>query len=303
MTRLSQWILLGVLLLLAGCQVLPESTAPDSGEDEEASILFEIGRVLPGEYSTAVIRQQDGETGGVPLRLSVRIEPGGQADQVEFQLIQQQGSGPARYFRLGFDSTQDSPGLVGFFAPSDALGQVQRSCALSVSVRSDGFTAWTDPGECRFGEATGLLKEIDFDGRRLMIGDRLVRLDDTASRGTDQIHTFYPVHVYAGWAGKRAEGQWLRAERFRIHSAGGALALVDAAGMSLGVSIQLTPYRLSVEEAPLLRLQAYDSESGEVIAESWSDPGARTLGLALPDLQVGLQRTAPGTIARRPAPD
>ncbi|MEE4329501.1 MAG: hypothetical protein V2J10_01440 [Wenzhouxiangella sp.] len=301
MTRLSRWTLLGFLLLLSGCQALPESTAPDPGEDEDASILFEIGRVLPGEYSTAVLRQ-DGATGGDPLRLSVLIEPGGQADRVQFRLIQQQGSGPARYFRLGFDAMPDSPGLAGFFAPSDASGQIQRSCALRVSVRSDGFTAWTDPGECRFGEETGLLKEIDFDGRRLMIGDRLVRLDDAASRGTDQVHTFYPVHVYAGWAGKRAEGDWLRAERFRIHSAGGALALVDAAGMSLGVSLQLTPYRLSVEEAPLLRLQAYDSESGEVIAESWSDPGTRTLGLAVPDLQVGLQRTAPGTTATRPTP-
>jgi hypothetical protein len=33
-----------------------------------------------------------------------------------------------------------------------------------------------------------------------------------------------------------------------------------------------------------------DLDSGEILGESWSDPEADQLGIALPDLQVGLER-------------
>lgn len=279
----------GLALLLAGCSGLPVADAPTPGEDRDAAILSEIARVLPGDYSTAVSRDQP-EAGVSPLWLSVARERADGPGQVQFELVQRQGDRPPRFFRLGLRSNSDLPGLDGVFAPTDPSGQTQRSCSLRISVGSEGFNGRTDPAECRFGEDNGLLKEIAFDGRQLVIGDRLVRLSDGQSRGPDQIHTFYPVHVYTGWAGKLAGAEWHRAEEFRIHSGGDALALVDAAGMALGVSVDLARYVVAGEDTPILRLRAFDSDSGAILAESWADSTARALGVALPDLQVGLER-------------
>lgn len=287
---MMKWAIIGALACLGGCTALPEPTpTPTPNDDRNAAVLFEIGRVLPGEYSTADALRED-EAGGDLLRLGIRLEPGMEPGERLFSLVQRQGDGPERFFRLGIESSPGSRGLSGFFAPSDRSGRMGRSCALDISLRSDGFTALTDPTECRFGDDSGLLKEIAFDGRRLVIGDRLVSLTDGQALAPDQVHTFFPIDGYTGWAGKRQEASWLRAEPFSIHSGGDALNLVDAGGMPLGVSIQLTLYRVAGQARPLLRLRAFDSESGRIKAESWADPGARRLGLALPDLQIGLER-------------
>jgi hypothetical protein len=281
--------IIGTLALLAGCAGLPEASDSTPGDDRDAAVLAEIGRALPGDYSSAASREQH-EDGGRPLWLSIRRVSATEPARIVFELEQRRGEDPARFFRLGLSPNPDSPGLDGFFAPTDRSGRIQRSCALSISIHSRGFNGLTNPSECRFGEDTGLLKEIAFDGRRLIIGDRLVQLSDGRSRGEDQVLTLYPVHVYSGWAGTRAGEDWHRAEAFRIHSGGDALALIDAAGMPIGVSVELARYTVAGDDTPLLRLRAFDSDSGQILAESWADPSARRLGVALPDFQVGLER-------------
>lgn len=288
-----RWLLLGILAFVTGCAGVRPVAEPTPNAERNAAILAEIARALPGDYRTAASRQQR-ETGDEPLWLSVRREAAGDPAQVVFTLAQRQGEGRERLFRLGLASRSDSEELTGFFAPTEPSGRVQRSCALTISIRSDGFSGVTDPATCRFGGETGLLKEIAFDGRQLVIGDRLVRLPDGQVRGPDQVHAFFRVHAYSGWAGIRAGEDWLRADVFQLHGGGDVLALQDAAGMPLGVSVELTRYIVSAGESPLLRLRAFDSETGEVLAESWADSDARSLGLALPDFQIGLERSNGG---------
>lgn len=272
------------LLLLAAC-----ATSGPSGP-ELPSALARIEATLPGRYVSV--------TGdGAPAQsLTIESRSGTDPATLDFEMRQRGDDGGTRRFGLKIGSGSGPNRFDGEFAPLDSVGNAVRSCAMRFHVRDEGLIGETDPAECRFGEgdeATGLLKEIAFDGRRLVIGERLVDPQDGSGRKRDEILTFLPAPDYSGWLGVRdGHGEDWRVARELALAPGEAAEPLDAAEMTLGVRLDLNYYRMERdEEAILMRLTVTDSDSGELIGEAWAAPGSPSIGLALPELQVGLDRT------------
>lgn len=282
--RIDGRALLGLVAvaLSSGCAVTPEPPPIDPGPGPDA-----VAQLLTGRY----VGRSPG-AGGPPVQLTVRRQspPGSVPAQVE--LIQQSGDTDARRFVVSVQRGPLPTQLAGVFAPVDAAGTALGTCPLSGAVRDQGVVLTTAAASCRFGSGAsevGLVKEIAHDGRRLVIGDRVVGVDGPVAGG-EQVLEFLPVHRYTGWAGRRdvVDGPWRRAEDLAVASDGRAVGLNDAGGMPLGVEIELAPYWPERESAVLLRLRAFDAASGALIGQAWADPGATRLGLAVGDLQVGL---------------
>jgi hypothetical protein len=273
-------------LMLSACTSTPER--PDNQPLGLNPLLAELANALPGRYAS--LASGDGENEDA-LSLRVERESLLDPDRVAFMLTQSQPGQADRRFLLGLEPTVEQGRFEGRFAPIGRSGEISRHCRMSFQLREDGFSGQTQAEECRFGEgdqATGLIKEIAFDGRQLVIGDRLVQLPAGSAAAPDQVHAFFRVRHFDGWAGRLEGGDWRRASSYSLSSDGGYVEPTDAAGMSLGVGLELHRHRLP--QGHILRLSAIDLESGVVIAESWADPDAEALGLALPDLQVGINR-------------
>lgn len=277
------------LLALAGCATIAERS--DEKDTASLHLIAELHRTLPGDYATALSRQQ--RLNSIePLLLNVRAEPSFDPGELVLVLAQRQGDGPLRSFVLTVSVSDTPDRLDGAFAPLDERGQPRRDCAMEFRVRADGFSGQTDPQSCRFGDgeqATGLIKEIAFDGDQLVIGDRLVRLADGMPAAADQIHSFFRVRYFSGWAGRLEGDRWRLAKAFELHSGDGYIEPVDAAGMSLGLGVELARHEPGSERRQILRLSLIDLDSGEILAQSWADPEAESLGIALPDVQIGLE--------------
>lgn len=280
----GRWAPIGLLaLILAGCAAAPEtSTAPD----RPAPVLQQIATRLPGQYVS--IRDEDRAIQTMSIERRAASESGG----VAFSLIQSDADGAnERRFGLSLRSGKLENRLDGRYALLGPQGEVRRSCQMKFHVTERGLVGETDPASCRFGEgaeAVGLLKEIAFDGRGIRIGDRLMDPESGEPRGKDQVIRFFPAREFSGWLGIREGDEWRVARDFSLRP-GVAIEPLDAADMSLGFSIELNYYRMEREtEDTLLRLTVTDSESGETVAESWTEPGSQNIGVALPDLQVGL---------------
>lgn len=276
---------LSVILLLGGCAVAPES---ERNENRTPAVLDQLAATMPGHYTTVTESDADQALG-----LEVELAPGESNDELKLQMVQYSEGDEPRRFALSIVATGESDRLGGSFAPLSGDRETGRHCEMVFRVNDRGLAGETDPGQCRFGEPgneTGLLKEIAFDGRQLVIGDRLVDLETGESAAPDRIHAFYRVRTLSGWAGVREGESWRIARDLELDSAAGTIEPVDAAGMGLGIRIGLSYYRMERGESRvMLRLSVTDSESGELIGESWADPDSRTIGLALPDLQVGLE--------------
>jgi hypothetical protein len=283
--------MMATALLITGCATGPERS--ESTWPANTHSLREISATLPGDYSTSLTREQR-LNGHDPLVLNVRREALIDQDRIAFTLTQRRGNEPPRAFLLGLEPGSVENELTGLFAPLDESGQTRRQCTMLFTVRSDGFSGQSDPESCRFGEgdqATGLLKEIAFDGSQLVIGDRLVRLPGGETVAEDQVHAFFRVRHFSGWGGRMENGDWRLARDFDLHSAAGYIEPLDAAGMSLGFGLELSRHTLSAAGQHILRLTLTDLENGEILAQSWADPEAESIGIALPDMQVGLDVT------------
>jgi hypothetical protein len=280
-----QGVVIGTALLLAACAGAPERPAgPAIGL---SPALQELARTLPGHYGTAIERAD----GSQPLELVIERESLLDPERLAFMLIQSQRGSAERRFLLGLETADGDSDIEGRFAPVSADGRVGRDCRMQFQLSRNGFSGQTRAEECRFGEgdqATGLIKEIAFDGRQLIIGDRLVRLADGSAAAEDQVQAFFRAHQFRAWAGRREGESWRRSAGFELSSAGSYSEPADAAGMSLGFGIELGLYRMAQDT--ILRLSVIDLDSGDILGESWADPQADQLGLALPDLQVGLER-------------
>jgi hypothetical protein len=280
----------GLAVLLSACAVVPGDR--DTDRPLLDPTLLEMTTRLPGDYTTVLTRSQrlDGDH---PLLMNIEPQPGSSPEQLDFLMTQLDGQRSARLFLLSIRAGDDRQRPEGFFAPLDSAGQARRQCAMEFNLRQDGFSASTDPDTCRFGEGaqmTGLLKEIAFDGHQLVIGDRLVNLSTGEPLADDQIHAFSRVRAFSGWAGRREGDGWHRSTPFELHSGDDQIELIDAAGMSLGMSLNLHLHDPGQDQDTILRLTVSDSESGEIIAQGWADPDAESLGIALPAVQIGLQR-------------
>ena len=282
-------LLLGLAVVLSGCAVVPQDREMDGPLLDPG--LREFTAQLPGDYSTVLTRSQRLE-GERPLLMNIETQPGSGPDRVDFVMTQLDGDHSPRLFVLSMQASDDPQHPEGLFAPLDSAGQARRQCAVNISVRRDGFTASTNPQTCRFGDdqqATGLLKEIAFDGNQLVIGDRLVNLSTGEPIATDQIHAFSRVRRFQGWAGRLEGESWHRSAPFEVHSGDDQVKLIDAAGMSLGLAVNLHRHDPGQGQDHMLRLTVTDTDSGQLIAQSWADPDAEALGIAVPSLQVGLQ--------------
>lgn len=291
--RCSSLLLAGAILVLAGC------AAPGERADDEPGLAAaeRVARMLAGSYAGRSPAGVDEPDSAELVRLHARVERiavGG----VEISISQRRGDGPVRNFILIFRPTSVATRLEGTFSPVDVEGRPAGSCPIDVSVQRDGFVARTDAGTCRFGSGAdelALIKEIAHDGQRLVIGDRVVDPGTGQNRVSDRVLQLERVQAYSGWAGVRESGvndsvgAWRVAEQISIDSDGLAMDPDDAAGMPLGITLDLAPYRVRDGEPPVLRLRAFDTASGELLGQAWADPQATRIGLALPAVQVGLR--------------
>lgn len=280
------WVLAGfVLPLLGGCATAARTPA---AADRPSPALQQITARLPGEYIS--IREE----GRPPQSLVIERRSSSAPATLALSMIQNNVDGSdRRRFGLRLETGAIENRLNGTFALLDRTGQAQRSCPMDFHLTGQGLVGETDPTSCQFGEgaqAVGLLKEIAFDGRRISIGDRLVDPATGESHSEDRIIRFLPASDFSGWLGVREGNEWRIARDFELQP-GQGIEPLDAAEMSLGVSISLDYYRMQRGEADtLMRLTVKDTASGEIIAESWAEPGSRAIGVALPDLQAGLHR-------------
>ena len=286
-------LLAGLVVMLAGCAAPPDR---ESDEADPAS-AERVARMLVGNYAGRASTGTSDADAAELVRLDARIERIGPGS-VETSLSQRQGDGPVRNFILIFRPTAVATRLEGSFSPVDAQGRPAGSCPIEVSVQRDGFVARTDAETCRFGaggDEVALIKEIAHDGQRLVIGDRVVDPRSGESRMADRVLQLERVRAYSGWAGVRdpgaedSGGAWRVADEISIDSDGLALDPEDAADMPLGITLDLAPYRVRDGEPPVLRLRVFDSTSGDLLGQAWSDPLAIRIGLALPSVQVGLR--------------
>lgn len=276
------------VLALAGCAA-PGRETPGAGPSPQ---LQEIARALPGRYLS--VTDADGHS--AVQHLTVRPQSVSESKAVGFVLSQRGtvSNDATRRFGLVLRPGAVANRFEGEFAPLGADGRASNSCDMQFQLSDRGLVGETDPARCRFGEgenATGLLKELAFDGRRLVIGERLLNLDDGRTRGRDEVLTFLPAARFTGWAGIREGGSWRVANSLALEPDRAAVEAHDASEMSLGFAIDLQYYRMDRDDQPvLLRLTVRDAEDGEVLGQAWSDPGAERIGLALPEIQVGLER-------------
>ncbi len=278
-----------VVVLLAGCVTTPESE--ERTGDTPDPVLQELAGLLPGHYVTPT--QADSSQ---VLALEVVADPAAAHEQLRLLMIQtrmDRPDDPPRQFEWLLESagnTEDR--LIATFAPMDRAGRIQRRCGMQVTVRRDGLTSQTDPQECRFGEGeqlTGLLKEIAFDGSQIVIGDRLISIPGGEPQGNDQVTRFMLSRHFSGWAGVREGGDWRMASTISLQTGLGSIEPHDAARMDLGLRVELNHYLMRRTDEVKLRLSVTDTESGQLLGEAWADADARSIGIALPDLQVGLE--------------
>lgn len=284
----TAWTIAGMAsLLLAACAATPRTPeAPDRG-DRPSPAMQQIATRLPGDYISVREDDRSGQS------LSIERRSGEGPDSLALSMIQQDIDGETtRRYGLRLEPAAIDNRLKGSFALLDPGGQVRRSCPMDFHLTERGLVGETDPVSCQFGEgaeAVGLLKEIAFDGRQISIGDRLVDPRSGEPRGQDRVIHFLPTAAFSGWLGVRDGEEWRIARDFRL-TTGARIEPLDAAEMSLGYEIGLNYYRMERgETGTLMRLTVTELRSGEILAESWAAPGSRTIGIALPDLQVGLR--------------
>lgn len=270
---------------LAGCAATPEA---DVDPARPSPLLQQIASRMPGDYLSV---QDDGQR---PQSLAIESLPGDAPRSLGLRMVQSDSEGDnVRRYGLKLESTEIENRLAGEFALLDAQGQSRHTCAMTFHATSRRLVGETEPASCRFGDGddtVGLLKEIAFDGSTITIGDRLVDPESGEALGHDRVIRFMPLRQYEGWLGVREGDEWRVAREFEL-ATGESIEPLDAAEMSLGVRITLDYYRMDRDgDQVLMRLTVLDHRSGKVLAESWATPGSTTLGIVLPDLQVGLRR-------------
>lgn len=275
--------LLGIPLLVA-CAGSPQH---EPGPDP--ALVDRVAEVLEGRYTNhAQWQAQDTDESG-PVTLEIGRIPVADAGRVGLGMTQSRPGSRARTFLLELEPDPRPDRLTGRFRPETSG---DRWCPLEVMVRNDGFLARTDAATCRFGGDSGhaLVKEIAHDGTRLVIGDRILAADNQPM-GADRILQFDRIHRFTGWAGVRESAEdWRIAAELDLASDGWVSEPTDGAGMALGIKLRLGAYRWREDAPVVLRLTATDAETGELLGQSWADADARSIGLALPALQVGLWR-------------
>ncbi|TVS11259.1 MAG: hypothetical protein EA419_08710 [Wenzhouxiangella sp.] len=278
---------LGACTLLAACATTAPGD-PNAGQNEHRGLRM-LAESIPGEYVAAGRSDRQGS----PIRLLTEAHaeaPG----ELLIELSQRQSGSPRRDFILALESTSNPDRLAGRFMPVvPDSGTQSMVCQMGFVFGPDGLVGETDPGQCRFGEgeaAVGLLKEILFDGGGFRMADQLVSAGGDALADPEILH-FRRVGHFRGTAARQDGGvDWRVSEDVRILTGLDLVEPLDAAGMSLGIVLNLEMVRPRESDNVLLRLQVLDADESEVLAQVWADPDATMIGLGLTGLRVDLRR-------------
>lgn len=279
---------LAMVALLAACSSLPEREVRNT-----TALLQQIAASASGDFATSLDETDPA------LLLTVAPEPMvSNSRSLVLNLTQQAPETQARRFRLTLtESAPAAPNpLSGTLAPLGLDGRAVARCPLTVRTGSMGVSAETSAASCQFGpddRRMGLAKELLFDGRQVRVADRLVRLTGAEAEELSLTELrFFRLDQYSGWIGVPDGDRWRIARDVRIDTANGSIEPVDAAGMSLGVIVQLDQTMLADSpERTILRLTVLDAVDERTLGRSWSESGADRIGLATPEVQIGLERS------------
>lgn len=286
------------LILLAACASSSiQSTAPGS----PPLVLQQISTTATGDFVTSLDQARS------TVLLTVVAEPLLSAEQpLALNLTQQAENSSPRRFRLLINANEaDTRGesrLSGTLAPISANGRAIAECPLAITISAQGLSASTQADSCQFGQAgeqIGLIKELLFTGDQVRVADRLIDLTSARLGNgsqpkaiSDTSIQFFRLSRYQGWGGVLEGDEWRIARELEIDTADGRIEPVDAAGMSLGFVIELDRSVLEGQDISVVRLTVRDVETNQTIARSWAQSNTRQLGIALPALQIGLERMA-----------
>lgn len=243
-----------------------------------------IGAVVAGDYVS--IRPQ-GESGS-PVLLQIASEAS--SDGLSLHMNQRQNQ-TERHFRLDLSDSGSQTGQVnGRFIPLHS--QTATACDMVFRLAGGRLTGTTDPGECRFrsgSQMIGLLKELAFDGDTILMADQLL-LDDGSPLGETDRLSLARAARFEGSVSRREGEVWRIARSVSVATGGKLVEPVDAAGMSLGLVLNLELIDSSSQDLPALRLQLLDQAAESTQAEVWSDVDADLIGLRLDHTRLELRR-------------
>ena len=140
-----------------------------------------------------------------------------------------------------------------------------------------------------------LVKDFALSATAIDIGDRIIDPASGDSLREDAVFRFSRMRQYQGWAGIKPAGtaDWQLARPLKVWSDGGTAQLVDLAGEPMGYSIRLAQVPWRTDQDTILRLDLVEKSSGEIIAYSWADKSALSVGINLGWIQVGLTQILP----------
>ncbi len=279
---------LTLILVLSAC-AQPERRA-ETPSPAAASAMTELARVFPGRYGSA----ERLDASRAPAHLEVVLETRA-GNALEFLLLQQDSQGRERGFLLSLEALDSPEWLDGQFTPLGPDGNPGlRSCRMRFRMGAEGLVGETDPAQCRFGsddQPVGLLKEIAFDGAQLRIADQLISLGDGNPMADADVMELHRLGRFAGRARVRdGDNDWRTASDVRVTTGGSLVEPLDAAGMSLGMTIDLTLVEGREGDPPVMALRLIDEEANRVLGQAWTDPAADRIGLVLDHAQVELRR-------------
>lgn len=297
---LRLWMAVGTLLLLASCATLersPETTAQPNASTQVRALNHWLAQ-LEGDFESARQWQPDNPDGHGASITRLQFD---RHDASTVRMTQRTGSGPTRAFLWVFDSPK-TDGLEtttsGQFITLGERGQRLGQCQLQVTALASGLVIETIPAQCQFDTAQGqvrLLKELAFDGQSVVIADQLLDpANNDQPLGPASVLQSWRSVRFKGWAGRMdgADQAWRIARPISVDSREEGIEPLDAAGMDLGISVQLDYYQPRDRATPLLRLRVdIENAYGEISThQAWADRDATEIGLSLPAVQVGLSR-------------
>lgn len=276
-------LIIGCLLLAACTSPAPRETArPDPAQSADLAL---IAAVLAGDYVS--IRRIGEQAETVRLRVSPELFGAGLALN-----LHQEQSAQSRRFRLELMPDPARERFAANFIPLQAQGSAGAACSMDFRLSGGRLVGQTDPESCRFqsgGFSVGLLKEMVFDGDRVLMADQLLLPDGTPLGETDRL-SLGRAADFSGTLAVREGGVWRVARNLRLSSGGSLIEPLDAAGMSLGLLLDLELVHSPEQDVPALRLQIIDELNAQVEAEVWADLDSALIGLNLDTLRLELFR-------------
>lgn len=309
---------IGVLgFYLAACGTVGNKEFEAPASSENTALLNALRQTLPGLYGNYAQywTSLEGSTPSPGIQhwrlrvLALRSPPA----EAWFSLLQYPASDAARGHTLLLRFSSRAGHVVLQFAPwrestdPGSLAEQQLTaaarflpgCEIRLTTMPGLLAGQTSAATCRLAGTDGtmisLVKDFAISPASIDIGDRII---DPASGGNlseDSIFRFTRMFQYHGWAGIKPAGaaDWQLARPLEIWSDGGTAKLVDLAGEPMGYSIRLAQVPWRSDQDTILRLDLVEKSSGQIIAYSWADNSAASLGINLGWIQVGLVQILP----------